>query len=262
MPEARIPTETDDVSCHLQQIGMGSLICKAAKHSGDRSTNEVDAALCFNCDAGRVYREVGCDAALPKLRIIPHMGGAHLMLESLLCRIRKRVTTLDYCRTCTLASAETTKEITAVARGLFVGQGFHTAYKDLEKARERIRDGNPDGAITSSIACLESALRECHVRLGLPLPDGRQVTDLWKSARAALRLEELDPTGRSGPLLNTLSGLVAQLGGMRNALGDAHGRDSQSPAASEIVAEIALNTAATLATAVVRRVTQLAGAKP
>lgn len=260
MAELREPSESDDISCHLQQIGMGSLICRAAKQTGDKTTNEVDARICFNCDAGRIYREVGCDAALPKIRIHRYMGGEHFNVESLLCRIRKRETTLDYCRTCALANAETTRDVVAAARGLFQAQQFHTAYKDIEKARERIRDGQFDGAITSSLSCVESALRECHVRMGQPLPDGKQIADLWKSARALLDFEELDGSGRTAALLNALGGLVVQFAALRNALGDAHGRDSRSPAASEVVAELALNVAASLATAIVRRLSQVKGA--
>lgn len=261
MTELQVPSETDDISCHLQQIGMGTLICRGAKQTGDKSTNEVDATICFNCDAGKIFRQVGCDAALPKIKIRQYIGGAHLDLESLLCRMRRRETTLEYCRTCNLANAETTKEILATARGLFTAQGLHTAYKDLEKARERMRDGDFDAAITSSIAFLESVLRECHHRLAQPLPDAKQLTDLWKSARAILKFEEVDGSGRTGTVLNALGGLVMHLGALRNTLADAHGRDSRSPAASEAIAELALNSAATLATAAVRRLNQLDGAR-
>jgi hypothetical protein len=257
MPQ--VPSDTDDISCHLQQIGMGTLICRAAKQTGDGCTNEVDPSICFNCDAGNVFREVGCDAALPKIRIRTYFGGAQADLESLFCRMRKRDTTLEYCRTCNLANAETTKEIVSTARGLFAAQGLHSAYKDLEKARERIRDGDFDAAITSSISCLESTLRECHHRLGQPLPDGKQVSDLWKSARSLLKFADVDGSGRTEIVLNSLGGLVTNLGGLRNTLSDAHGRDSRSPAASEAIAELALNTAATIATAAVRRLNQLTG---
>lgn len=260
MTQFPVPTEADDISCHLQQIGMGSLLCRGAKQTGDKSTNEVDATICFNCEAGKIYREVGCDAALPKVKVRQYVGGAHFAVESLLCRMRRRETTLEYCRSCSLASAETTKALVSTARGLFTAHGLHLAYKDLEKARERIRDGDFDAAITSSISCLESVLRECHHRLGQPLPDAKQVTDLWKSARGHLKFDEVDGSGRAATLLNALAGVVLHLGALRNALGDAHGRDSRSPAASEAIAELALNTSATIATTAVRRLNQLSGA--
>jgi hypothetical protein len=63
----REPSEQDNIDCHLQQVGMGTLICRAAKQSGEHSTNEVTPTICFNCDAGKVFREVGCDSVLPKI---------------------------------------------------------------------------------------------------------------------------------------------------------------------------------------------------
>ena len=67
------PEENDSIDCHLQQVGMGSLICRAARQTGDKTTNEVSPTICFNCDAGKVYRNVGCDAILPKIRIYPYI---------------------------------------------------------------------------------------------------------------------------------------------------------------------------------------------
>lgn len=36
------PKENDNVECHLQQVGMGTLICRAARQTGDKTTNEVN----------------------------------------------------------------------------------------------------------------------------------------------------------------------------------------------------------------------------
>ena len=157
------PKENDSIDCHLQQVGMGSLICRGARQTGDKTTNEVSPTICFNCDAGKVFRDVGCDAVLPKIRIYPY-GGNSFEVESLLCKIRKRETTLVYCRTCNLVNAETTRHIVSAARGLFQAGNFYSAYTDIEKARESIRDGNLENAITRSISCLESIMRICHRR--------------------------------------------------------------------------------------------------
>ena len=35
------PKDTDNIDCHLQQIGMGTLTCSAARQTGDKTTNEV-----------------------------------------------------------------------------------------------------------------------------------------------------------------------------------------------------------------------------
>jgi len=251
------PKENDNIDCHLQQVGMGTLICRAARQTGDKTTNEVNPTICFNCPAGKIFREVGCDAVLPKIRIYPYTGGVSFDVETLFCRIRKRETTLDFCRTCGLATAETTRRIVSTTRGLFEAQGFYSAYKDLEKARESIRDGNFENAVTRSIACLESTMRICHESLAKPLPSKKQVTDLWKSTRTILHFDELDPSGATLTLMHALSGLVTHLGGLRNTLGDAHGKGIFPPDVSENIAELTINTASTLSTAIIRRFNQI-----
>ena len=253
------PTENDSIECHLQKIGMGTLICQAARQTSSKTTNEVNPKICFNCPAGKIYREVGCDAVLPKISLSPVYGGPIVRIESLFCKIRKRETNLEYCQTCGLVTAETTRQIVTTARGLFQAQGFYSAYQDLEKARAAIRDGNFASAITHSIACLESTMRICHDQLNQPLPNGKQMTDLWKSTRTLLNLDTLDVSGASVSLANTLSGVAFQLGSLRNALSDAHGRGVTPPDVSESIAELAINVAATLSTLIIRRFNQMKG---
>lgn len=250
------PDEEDSVDCHLQQIGMGSLICRAAKQSGrsDSSTNEVTPAVCFSCDVGKIYREVGCDAPLPRIQAHRRLGSNNPIVEidGIFCKIRRRETTLDYCRTCTLATAESTRQIVTSTRGLLQGHGFHSAYQDLEKARLAIRDGEFASSITHSIACLESTCRIIHERLDAELPTKKQLTDLWKSLRRVLELDNSVEDDSLAPLLNSLHGSVTHVSAMRNALSDAHGRGQFSPRISEAMAELALNSAATVATFAVR----------
>ena len=56
--------------------------------------------------------------------------------------------------------------------------------------------------------------------------------------------------------MNALSGVVTHLGALRNALGDAHGKGIFSPDVSENIAELAINTASTISTAIIRRFNQ------
>jgi len=122
------PSEKDSIDCHLQQIGMGTLLCRAARQTGDKTTNEVNPTICFNCSAGKIFREIGCDAILPKIKIYPYIGEVSVEVENLFCKIRKRDTNLEYCQTCDLVTAETTRQIITTTRGLFQAQGFYTAY--------------------------------------------------------------------------------------------------------------------------------------
>lgn len=257
MSELKAPSETDSIDCHLQQIGMGTLICRAAKQIGDSSTNEVSPTVCFNCPAGKIYRDVGCDAVLPKIHVYHYIGSSSSDIESLFCKIRRRDTTPEFCSTCGLVTAETTRHIITTARGLFEAQGFYSAYKDIEKAREAIRDGNFENAVTRSIACLESVMRAIHEKCKQPLPSKKQLTDLWKSIRNLLLFDELDSSGATVSLMNALAGLVTHLGNLRNTLGDAHGKGVYPPAVSENIAELAVNTASTLSTVIIRRFNQI-----
>lgn len=174
-------------------------------------------------------------------------------ITSLFCKIRKRETTFDYCKSCGLVTAETTRQIVSAARGLFEAQGFYSAYKDIEKAREAIRDGNFESAITRGISCLESVMRTCHDKLDCPLPDKKQVSDLWKSTRAILNFDNSDDSKSIITLLNALGGVVTHLGNLRNTVGDAHGRGVIPPSVTESMAELAINVSATISTAIIRQ---------
>jgi len=251
------PKENDDINCHLQQIGMGTLICRAARQTGEKTTNETNPTICFNCDAGKIFREVGCDAVTPKIYIWPYVGGQTFRIESLFCKIRKRATTLDYCQTCSLVTAETTRTLVTNARGLFQSHGFYSAYKDIEKAREAFRDGNFENTITRSLSCVESVIKIIHEKLSKPLPTKQQLTDLWKSARKLLKFDELDSTGSTERLINSMQGIVSHFAGLRNSLSDAHGRGNLSQQASEIIAELAINISSTLATILIRQFNKL-----
>lgn len=57
------PDENDSIHRHPRKMGMGSLICRATRQTGQKNTtNEVTPAVCFSCHMGRILREVGCHA--------------------------------------------------------------------------------------------------------------------------------------------------------------------------------------------------------
>jgi hypothetical protein len=256
--ELREPSETDSIECHFQEFGMGTLICRAAGH-GDKTTNKVTPAICFNCDAGRVHREVGCEAISPRLMFFPYSGGVLPRLLGLFCQIRRRDTALEECLGCELVPAETTKRVLSAARGLFQAEEFYSAYQDIEASRKALRDGNFENAVTRATSCLESVMRAIHERLSTELPSNKQLSDLWKSTRALLRFDEMVESQTLPMLLNALSGVMIHLGGMRNTLSDAHGKGSSRPDVSAGIAELALNVASTLGTIIIRRYRQLEG---
>jgi len=250
--------DDEDINCHLQQMGMGTLICRAVKQVGEHTTNETTPSICFNCEAGKIYRKVGCDSVTPKIRIFSHGGDtSSYFIESLFCSRRKRNTSLDNCKKCNLVSAETTKKIVSEVRGLFQAQDFYSAYKDIENARKDMRDGNFDSVITSSISCLESVMKICHDKLNKPLPAKKQVSDLWKSTRNILDFDSIDKTSSTKTLANSLSGLINHIGGLRNSLSNAHGKGLIPPEVSESIAEFSINLSSTLSTLIIRRYNQI-----
>jgi len=256
MPELKEPSDSEDISCHLQEIGMGTLVCRAAKQTGEHTTNEVNETICFNCPVGKIYREVGCDAITPNIRIYRFNN---FNIDNLFCKIRKRSTTFEYCQKCALPVAETTRQIVSSTRGLFEKYGFYSAFKDIEHARKAIREGKFPDAVTHSISCLESTMKICHDELSKTSPKKKQVSDLWKSARNFMEFDKMDPTGATEKLLNSLTGVVTHLGGLRNSLSSAHGKGKFPPDVSGSIAELAINVSSSLSTVIIRRFKQIQG---
>jgi len=104
MSEKRMqePTENDNTNCHLQKLGKGTLICQEARGP----TNEVNRFICFNCDVGKNFREIGCCEVRPSsgTRLVEADGGNILVNGPLFCNHHKRETSLDVCRTCERAT--------------------------------------------------------------------------------------------------------------------------------------------------------------
>lgn len=258
MRRVKVPLEDDvNIECPYQTIGPGSLICRCADVTIAHSTNEVSDNLCHECDAGKIFREIGCDAFTAKLIIISHHDGSGILNQTIFCKRRKRETTLAYCSECSLVGSPTTRETVATARGLFQNNDFFTAYKQIEDARRSLRDGDFDGTITSSVSSLESVLKNILDRQGVSYPRDETVTSLWKKVRETLTLDAFCSSDSEKFLLSSLTGSVSHLGGIRNQLGDAHGKGEVAPEVPYLIAELSLNTSATLATYIIRRYEQI-----
>lgn len=256
--------EDADISCHFQEVTRGIIRCIAARESERGDTDRVTPETCYTCKVGLVYREVGCDQLSPD--IIIHSLSTHdfgyqplCAVTALHCGRRLRQTTLEECRICTLVPAETTREIVSTTLGLFQAQGFTSAYNDLLEARNELRDGDYDDSIGKAINCLESTIRCVHEELGVPLPSKRTVTGLWQSTKDLLKFNDITTEAQDAvtALIGSLSGTVSHLGGMRNVLGDSHGKGLVPVEVSEALAELAINAAATVSTVIIRRHRQL-----
>lgn len=251
------PDEGDSIDCHFQKVGTSGLVCRAAKRNGKNVTKKTTPKICFNCPAGKVYREVGCDSVSTQVSLSKTIDDVVYNFGDLFCQKKKRYTSLEKCKNCNLVTAETTKEIVYEAKSLFERHDFYTAYQDLEEARVNIRDGKFDDAITRCLSSLESTMKIYHEKLDIELPQKETATKLWKSTRETMNFYEIDSTGSVEDLLNALSGTTTKFAGLRNVLGDAHGKGLESPEASETIAELAINISATLSTFILRRFNQL-----
>ena len=100
-------------------------------------------------------------------------------------------------------------------------------------------------------------MKSCLESLGEELPASKDITGLWKALKKPLALDTIDPSGSTETLLGNLSGTISHLGGLRNNLGDAHGKGIVVPDVPYSLAELSINAASTLSTMIIRRYLQI-----
>jgi hypothetical protein len=245
-----------DIDCPMQQPGMGTLRCRGAASDGSDATSKTTPEICVKCNAGRIYREVGCDQWTAEVNL-QSLGNVGILSfgEEILCVRRRRATTLEYCQTCPLVTAETTRQVTTITKGLLQAQLFGSAYRDFERARESLRGADSDGALTSSISMLESTMKHCLDRMGVEYA-GEDVTGLWRLTSRVLKIDEISHESTRS-LGSTLMGCIKHLGGLRNQRGDAHGRGDDVTEVPEMLAEFVFNSSCAILTLIVRRFIEL-----
>lgn len=237
----------------MQRLTPGGLVCAAAVLTGNKSsTNQVTPAICLNCPVGQVFREVGCQHVGAKIHVWTSIGGHHAMqYDDLFCSLRKRNTTVQECRNCDRVTDATTRGLVSKARSAFEKHAFYSSYQDIDASWRAIGRADLDTAITRAISCLESTLTIVHENLGEPLPRDKSITGLWKSLREIMEFPCADVDAVEA-LAGTLAGCVSHLGGLRNALSDAHGKGSEPTQATMAITGLAIGTAAVLATFIIR----------
>lgn len=256
--------ENENIECPYQRIGMGYLRCRGANLSYRTSaTDEVTEDICYKCNAGKIYREIGCDQFWPKTRIFAShtLGGMshfHFDIERIFCNRRKRETNYDYCKTCTLITSPETERVYKEALTLFESSGFRKTTSLLQDARKELTlNANPEGCITSSVSSLESTLKLILDKLEKTYPKKQQLTELWSSVRAELKLGDDISSSHINQVVGSLTGAISGLAAMRNALSNAHGRGEISPDVFESYAELSMNLSASISTFLIRKVKEM-----
>lgn len=116
------------------------------------------------------------------------------------------------------------------------------AYADAEKAIARC-DEQPDSAIGSARAALESAFKWIAHDAGLGLPSSPSPGQMLTSCKPALGLDR----PHSETLARALANLCYQIGNIRNELSDVHGREPNATSATRAEARLVVGSALLLA---------------
>ncbi|RYG45229.1 hypothetical protein EON79_13140 [bacterium] len=123
-----------------------------------------------------------------------------------------------------------TESLSAAARTL----ELDSVNRDLERALANA-EVDPEDAVTSACAVLESVLRSILVEIGKDLPDKKDIASLYKAAREPLGLAPEKTNAHDlvvDDVRSVLSGLITtvqSIGALRTHGGDAHGREAGKP---------------------------------
>lgn len=161
-------TLPDDVNieCTYQKGGRGTLVCQlAGEHSFQGATDEVAPEICYHCPIGKINRELGCNKISGKVSIFgfANISGEGKELKpveiSLWCNLRNRAISYEKCLICPNIGNQFTAPTLKKTLDYFEMLGFNSAKENLEKAREHLLKGNPQGSITNSISAVESTFK-------------------------------------------------------------------------------------------------------
>ena len=97
--------ENASIECPQQEIEGGYILCGGADLLfGPNATDRVTEQFCYDCTAGRIFREIGCNQFSAGKSIIEarSTSGRHLLLHSerILCLRKNRETSYEDCEKC------------------------------------------------------------------------------------------------------------------------------------------------------------------
>lgn len=241
-----------NIDCMYQRQAPGKLICRAADTSGD--TNETDEEICKQCEAGKIYRELGCEHISPQLVIYKSMTGKSWNIKNMRCTLRKRKTSYQYCLTCPYIGSQFTQPVIEEAQDFFERLGFSNAKRDLSTAKRKLAEGDNKGAITSAVAATESVFKSILDLLDAERPSKESIVPLWKAIRGKIRLgQDEEIIEEIKQVVGSVTRALSGLGSIRNDLSDAHGNGLVDKTVFNSYAELAVNLSAIISLFVIRR---------
>jgi len=144
--------------------------------------------------------------------------------------------------------APVTNELSAMAAGI----DFDTVSRDLDRAL-RTSAADPELAVTSACAVVESVCRSILVELELDFPAKQDISSLYRALRDPLGLDPMKD-GLAPEIVNdvkaVLSGLVTSvqsIGSLRTHVGGAHGKEKGFRRIDARIAKLAIHSASAIA---------------
>lgn len=141
-----------------------------------------------------------------------------------------------------------TSELSAMAAGI----DFDTASRDLDRAL-RAASGDPELAVTSACAVVESVCRSILVELDIEFPAKQDIAGLYRALRDLLGLDPMKE-GLAPEIVadvrRVLSGLITTVegvGSLRTHVGGAHGKEKGFRRIDARIAKLAIHSASTVA---------------
>lgn len=141
-----------------------------------------------------------------------------------------------------------TSQLSAMAAGI----DFDTASRDLDRAL-RAAASDPELAVTSACAVVESVCRSILVELGIELPSKQDIGGLYRALREPLGLDPMKE-GLSPEIVadvkRVLSGLITTVegvGSLRTHAGGAHGKEKGFRRIDVRIAKLAIHSASAVA---------------
>jgi len=130
---------------------------------------------------------------------------------------------------------------------------FDTVSQDLARALASA-DSDPEDAVTSACSVVESVCRSILIEVGMPLPDKRDIQNLYKAVREPLGLSPTKEGVRDEIaddvrlILGGINSAIQGIGALRTHGGDAHGRERGAKRAIDPrIARLAIHSASAAA---------------
>jgi hypothetical protein len=129
---------------------------------------------------------------------------------------------------------------------------FDTVRRDLDRALGSA-ELDPEDAVTAACSTIESMCRSILLELGLPLPQRKDISGLYKAVREPLGIspdrsdfaQEIVDDVRK--VLSGLATAIEGIGALRTHAGDAHGRERGFRRIDARIARLAIHSASTVA---------------